>query len=215
MRLYVIRHGESVINVEPWDKLDDLDTALTPLGVQQAEALRDWFEKKNIKADALYASTLKRTRETAGIVAQSLGADIVFDDRLREVGNNYADGTPVDSKDMPRKWRSGGMYKYPFDPRSDDLARMESWTHFRLRVALFVEELKDKHLGEDVYVVAHGGVVHTLMEHVFNTGPYKSYSVHTYNTGWSCVEYQVNAENQGFWTLLHHNCIDHLDGIDY
>lgn len=214
MKLYVIRHGESYINLGNWDTLEDLDTGLTPLGIRQAEALRDWFKENDVKADVLYASTMKRTQETAQYVSDGLGLDVKLDDRLREIGNNYNDGSIVKSQDLPRDWLDLPGYSAPFNSRSISVTNLESWMHFRIRVGQFVGEMISNHQDQDVYVVAHGGVVDVLMEHVFNTGPYRNYGIHTYNTGWSCVHYDIKR-GVGHWTLLHHNRIDHLVGIDY
>ena len=65
MELVVIRHGQSHVNLGNWDKLETMDTGLTELGQQQAAALRDWLKGSDESIDALYASTMQRTRETS------------------------------------------------------------------------------------------------------------------------------------------------------
>ena len=46
MRLYLIRHGQSHVNVEDWATLDSMDAGLTERGHQQAAALRDWLKRQ-------------------------------------------------------------------------------------------------------------------------------------------------------------------------
>ena len=53
MELILIRHGQSYVNVDDWQKLDTMDTALTERGNQQAAALRDWLTEQKPTAHAL------------------------------------------------------------------------------------------------------------------------------------------------------------------
>ncbi len=91
--LYLIRHGEAVVNVKPI--VGDMrgDTGLTPLGVTQAERLRDRLAATGeISADVLIASTMPRARQTAEIIAPALGLPILWDDDVQEMRSGEADG---------------------------------------------------------------------------------------------------------------------------
>ena len=200
MRLIVIRHGQSVINVtEDYWNLDTLDTELTEVGHRQAAALRDWLRDHSATADAFYASTLTRTRQTAAYVAKALDMEPTYEDRIREVGNNYTSGLPIAA---------------PFLARAEKPALVESWMHFRARFGGFLEDMIERHLNETVYLVAHGGVVTVLFEHLFNTGPRRFLTIHTENTSWSEVEYRRVDKRDGIWSLIHHNRIDHLSDLN-
>ncbi|MCS0599974.1 histidine phosphatase family protein [Streptomyces sp. LP11] len=83
MRLLLVRHGQTPSNV---DHL--LDTAvpgpgLTPLGEAQAAALPEALAGEDI--DAVYASTLTRTRLTAAPLAAARGLQVRVRDGIREV----------------------------------------------------------------------------------------------------------------------------------
>ncbi|ELS57764.1 histidine phosphatase family protein [Streptomyces viridochromogenes] len=83
MRLLLIRHGQTPSNV---DYL--LDTAvpgpgLTALGQQQAAALPEALADEDI--EAVYASTLIRTRLTAAPLAAVRGLDVLVRDGIREL----------------------------------------------------------------------------------------------------------------------------------
>ncbi|MEU6592463.1 histidine phosphatase family protein [Streptomyces sp. NPDC046881] len=83
MRLLLVRHGQTPSNV---DHL--LDTAvpgpgLTPLGEAQAAALPAALAGEDI--EALYASTLLRTRLTAAPLAAVRGLDVIVRDGIREL----------------------------------------------------------------------------------------------------------------------------------
>ena len=63
MHLYLIRHGQSYVNLPDWDS-GNVDEGLTELGQQQAAALAAWLPGKLPQVDVIYASTMKRARET-------------------------------------------------------------------------------------------------------------------------------------------------------
>ena len=70
-QLYLIRHGESVANVEPIIGGMRGDAGLTDRGREQARLLQRLRSEK-LHADQLYASTLPRAWETADYVARAL-----------------------------------------------------------------------------------------------------------------------------------------------
>ena len=209
MELIIIRHGQSHVNLGNWEQLDTMDTQLTELGQQQAAALRDWLTEQNPPADALYASTMRRTRETAEYVSEALGLAPIFDDRIREVGNSHHDGKPVDEEALPRNYNSSPASRTPFAPTVTDVDDAESWMHFRIRIGKFVHDIYDKHSDQTVYVVAHGGVIAGLFDLVFNVGVYRQCGVNTENTGWARFEYHPD-QSYTDWVLHDHNRIDHL-----
>src|SRR5690606_25690741 len=93
MQLYLIRHGQSYVNLKEWTN-GFTDEGLTDLGQEQAKRLARWLKETLPNVDHLYASTMKRARETAQSVADAYGCTIHFDDRLREIGNNRLDHAP-------------------------------------------------------------------------------------------------------------------------
>ena len=209
MELVVIRHGESHVNLGNWDQLESMDTGLTELGVQQAEALRDWLDKKQQDRLMPYtASTMKRTRETAAYVAEAVGLQPIFDDRLREIGNAFTNGQPIPESDLPRSYIRERRPS-PLNEVTTDVDNAESWMHFRIRVGNFVEELCHKYPAHTVYVVAHGGVISAMYDLIFNVGTYKLCDSKSANTGWTRFTYQPN-QSFADWILYEHSRIDHL-----
>ena len=82
-KLLVIRHGQSVSNIQGVFT-GHLDLALTELGQQQAQ-LTGEFILENYKVDAVYASDLSRAADTGRAVSQPLGLPLHTDRRLREI----------------------------------------------------------------------------------------------------------------------------------
>jgi len=213
MQLTIIRHGQSVVNLGNWDDLASMDTELTETGRQQAEKLRAWLKQTEATADVLYASTMRRTQETARYVEEALGLSAVWDDRIREIGNVYASGHPIEESFLPRIFSDSKPDKAPFTPRVSDVNGGESWVHFRIRLGQFLHDIMEQHADETVYVVAHGGVISAMFDNLFNVGPYRRCMVDTYNTAWMRCEYRPDADREP-WILQAHNRIDHLIGTD-
>ncbi|MEU2553722.1 histidine phosphatase family protein [Streptomyces sp. NPDC014684] len=95
MRLLLVRHGQTSSNV---GRL--LDTAvpgpgLTPLGERQAAELPGALAGEDI--EAVYASTLLRTRLTAAPLAAVRGLEVVVRDGIREVTAGDLEMLPGDS----------------------------------------------------------------------------------------------------------------------
>ncbi|MGW4439707.1 histidine phosphatase family protein [Streptomyces sp. NPDC004596] len=95
MRLLLVRHGQTPSNV---GRL--LDTAvpgpgLTPLGERQAAALPGALAGEDI--EAVYASTLLRTRLTAAPLAAARGLEVIVRDGIREVTAGDLEMLPGDS----------------------------------------------------------------------------------------------------------------------
>ncbi|MEU2423627.1 histidine phosphatase family protein [Streptomyces sp. NPDC007851] len=104
MRLLLIRHGQTPANV---DYL--LDTAvpgpgLTPLGERQAAALPAALADEDI--EALYVSTLTRTRLTAAPLAAARGLEPVVRDGIREVSAGDLEMLPGHSEAGERYMRT-------------------------------------------------------------------------------------------------------------
>ncbi|MFH0515776.1 histidine phosphatase family protein [Streptomyces sp. M41] len=94
MRLLLIRHGQTPSNLEHL-----LDTAvpgpgLTELGRAQAEALPEALAGEDI--EAVYASTLTRTRLTAAPLAAARGLDVLVRDGIRELSAGDMEMLPGD-----------------------------------------------------------------------------------------------------------------------
>ena len=102
--LYLIRHGDFTIDLKDGKHLD---LGLMPLGVSQAERLRDRLATTGeISADVLIASTLPRARQTAEILAPALGLRVVLDEAVEEWRNE--DGSLSPNEFMERVMRTPG-----------------------------------------------------------------------------------------------------------
>lgn len=209
MKLYMIRHGQSVANLGNWEALEHIDTPLSGRGREECEALRNWMITENITADVLYTSTLVRTIETATYVEAALGLTAIRDDRIREVGHSFVDGSPMSPQELPKSYISNHPGQDPYRPQTEGYDRMESWMDARVRLGRFTRDLIDRHTGQTVYVVCHGGIMAMMIENVLNTAPVRHSVVHTDNTGISHFEWEKGATEMQ-WVLRWHNRLPHL-----
>lgn len=211
MHLYLIRHGQSPVNLEDWEH-GNRDEGLTALGRRQAEAVATRLAAELDHVDVLYASTMARARETARIVADALGVDAVDEDRIREIGNNRLDHTPW--PDLPTDYADYWAAARPFASITPDVERGESLMHFRARVGAFVEQLLVERMDQVVVAVTHGGVVDSVFDHVFNVGPWPRCQIWTANA--AVTHFEAFGAAGGAhggpeqWRLHRHNCTAHL-----
>ncbi len=95
--LYFVRHGENPANVSHAFSSRLVDYGLTPRGVLQAQQTAAYFSALPI--DALYASPMKRTAETAAIIGAALGLEAVLMEQFREVNVGAMELEPT-----PENW---------------------------------------------------------------------------------------------------------------
>jgi broad specificity phosphatase PhoE len=138
--LLLVRHGETDWNAE--GKLQGhTDRPLNDYGRRQARALADRLAGEPI--DAVYASDLSRARETAEIVGAAFGLGVAVDPDLRE-----------------KNW--GSWEGLTSDERLHVEFEGESTEEHRERMLRAVERIVERHPGERVVVVTHGGSLRRL-----------------------------------------------------
>jgi probable phosphoglycerate mutase len=203
-RIVLVRHGEAMCNVAGVVGGPDGCTGLSPVGVTEAEALRDRLVGSGELAavDAVYASVLPRALQTAAIVAPGLrGLAAVPDCDLCELHPGEADGLT---------W-SQFSERYPgpnwdVDPDAVIAPGGESWTGFVRRVSAVLSRTAGRHGGELVVIFCHGGVVEASIEALLpvaaGRGRLKLRTAHTSLTEWEW--------GPGGWTLLRYNDAAHL-----
>ncbi len=90
--IYLVRHGENPANITREFSYKLVDYSLTPRGIQQAQQTAAYFKAKNIHE--VYASPLKRARETAEIIAQELKLPVTLMEQFREINVGLLEQQP-------------------------------------------------------------------------------------------------------------------------
>ena len=157
---YLIRHGEGEHNVRNiLSSYDDSEQfGLTETGQRQIGVCAE--ELGCEKVDIIFASPLRRTRETAEIIASATGAEIVTDDRLRETDFGIHSG-----RQASEFWA-----KYP-DPltrlEGEEKEGLEGVRAMRVRLESFLADVVEEYRGKHIAIVSHGdpiGVFHGILE---------------------------------------------------
>ncbi|MDR3371346.1 histidine phosphatase family protein [Rhodoferax sp.] len=155
-RIIAIRHGETAWNVDT--RLQGhLDIPLNELGLWQAQRAAQALVDEPI--DAIYASDLLRAWQTAQAIADMAGCPLIPLAGLRERGFGEFEGMTYAEieatwPDMSLQWRKRVPDWAP--PGGESLLVM------RERVLSTVTGLAEKHLGDQIVLVAHGGVMDML-----------------------------------------------------
>lgn len=165
MKLYFIRHGETVWNTQA--KLQGKsDIPLNEKGVALArvtgEALAD------VPFAAIYSSPLKRALQTAQLVAGDRDVPIVTDRRLEEIGFGIWEGLSChkDHYEIP----SDSFQDFFLDPFGyQPPTQGETVRHVCGRTADFLEELIRKMGKEEsnVLISCHGCTLRALMNYFY------------------------------------------------
>ena len=208
MRLILVRHGDAYAGFHGPIAGPTGCAGLTPLGREQAEALRAHLATSGeLHADVLLASVLPRAIETAEIIAPGLGVEISDRDcDLCEVHTGEADGT--DWSEYNDRFGSFDMEAEPdrvFAPGGD------SWNGFHARVQSMLERYARDHDGKTVVAVCHAGVIMASMRLLLGIpDPATSAHLRPTNTGLTEWEHDPSLES---WILRSYNETDHLLGL--
>jgi probable phosphoglycerate mutase len=155
-RLCLIRHGQTAWNAATRVQ-GHIDIGLDATGRAQAQRLGAALAGEGLQA--LYSSDLARAHDTALAVARHTGLQVQRDPRLRERAFGHFEGLthaeiaerfPEDA----RRWRER-------DP-GHAAPGGESLLQFQARCLPAVAELAERHAGQCIAVVAHGGVLDAL-----------------------------------------------------
>ena len=155
-RILAVRHGETAWNRDTRIQ-GHTDIELNEHGRWQAARLADALRDETIAA--VYASDLLRAHETAQAVASTRGQRVTSHPGLRERCFGRFEGhtwTELEQRfpDASAAWRKRVPDFAP--PGGESLLQLEA------RVVPTLAELAARHPGEQILVVAHGGVLDIL-----------------------------------------------------
>jgi probable phosphoglycerate mutase len=155
-RIVAIRHGETAWNVDTRIQ-GHLDIPLNTTGLWQADQVARALADEPIAA--IYTSDLQRAHATAQAVARTTGAPLTTHTGLRERSFGHFQGRTfaeieAELPEDAHRWRKRDPHYAPEGG--------ESLVTLRERIERTVALLAQQHLGEQVVMVAHGGVLDVL-----------------------------------------------------
>jgi len=155
-RLCLVRHGETAWNAE--QRLQGhTDVPLNEVGLAQAEATAAKLAAHRF--DALYSSDLKRARQTAEASARRLGLQPVYLQALRE--RHFGKFQGLTYEQARQRYPAAYEQFEAREPRQD-FETGESLEAFAERIRTAITELAARHAGQQILIVAHGGVLDTV-----------------------------------------------------
>ncbi len=165
MRLFFIRHGETTGDVE--DRYGgDYDDELSPEGEKQVIELAKELQNKGIQK--VFSSSLKRAQQTAKVLAESVGCDVISLDGLRE-RNQYGPLTGMTKNDAKKQYPD---FVELVKDRLNTLPNAESYAEASQRMAVaYYNVLRET--DECSAVVWHGGGMRTLFRDILKLGELK------------------------------------------
>jgi len=144
-KYFIMRHGEAENNVKDIATNDRTGYPLTEKGRTEVKAVARTLSH----ITRIYASPLERTRETAEVIAETLGMpldSIVYDDRLREFEFGKFNNRPVAEFQAYRDVRT-------YDEQMPD---GESYQDAKNRFGEFLYETDRNQAGQNILIVTHG-----------------------------------------------------------
>lgn len=159
-RLLLARHGQSVSNAVRCFQ-GTHDVPLSELGQRQAAALAGAVAGRRVAA--VYTSPMVRARGTAERVVERLGVPLAVEEDLRELSLGDWEGCTVDEVCA----RPGNPYaQWVRDPVAAPPPGAEPLEAVQARVLGALARIAAAHPnGDDVLVVAHGGVISVYLAH--------------------------------------------------
>ena len=200
-QLIIVRHGQTQWNLK-LIRQGHLDSPLTEKGIAQAKALGERLMRETFTA--LYSSDLGRAVQTAQMIAAATGHEIVTDPRLRERHLGIFQGLNGDElrEKYPEEYRLhrtvGPSYVIPGG---------ESMRQQVARNVAYLNEIAEKHLGETIVVVTHGGVLSGFFRHALSIPLEAPRRFEFTNASLNVFTYE-----EGNWMLRTWGDVSHLSG---
>ena len=196
-RVFLLRHGETDANAS--DTIQGhLDYPLNDRGLFQADCAAERLKKESF--DVIYSSDLSRAFVTAQKAAG--GQKIISTPQLREwfLGHWQNLTLPQIKEKFPKEYALFAAGSPDFIPSGGESAR-----DFQKRAGNFLDMLHEKHPGQKILCVSHGGTIKQMLKYVLKLEKFPQTPTLD-NTGISCFSTQDGIR----WQLVFWNDHAHI-----
>jgi broad specificity phosphatase PhoE len=208
--LYLVRHGQASFGAADYDQL-------SPLGVQQCQALGRWFRERDVVFEGALRGTLKRHAQSLTGIGQGYGE---LPAAIDWPGLNEYDADAVIRAVHPdplARPATPEAYRAHFRLLRQGLARwmagetapegMPAYADFLAGVAGALDHVRCQHHG-NVLLVSSGGPISTAVGHVLGTTPEMTIELNLRIRNSSLTEFAFTPKRH---MLLSYNHLPHLD----
>ena len=160
-KIYLIRHAEAQGNV--FRRLQgQYDAQVTPNGRKQIAALQQRFA--DIPVDAVYASDLTRTCQTAEAIYKPKGLPLNKEPRLRELSVGIWENQPFG---WLRRTDPERNLIFSHQPSAWSVEGSETFPIYTARFMEALNEIAQRHEGQTVALFSHGMVLRGVLQLLF------------------------------------------------
>ncbi|MET8446348.1 bifunctional RNase H/acid phosphatase [Streptomyces sp. NPDC005209] len=186
----LLRHGETPLTPQKrFSGSGGTDPSLSDVGREQAERVAAALARRGT-IQAVVASPLARTRETAGIVAARLGLDVTVDEGLRETDFGAWEGLTFGEV---RERHPDDLNAWLTDPEARPTGDGESFAATATRIAATRDKLIAAHQGRTVLLVTHVTPIKTLVRLALGAPPESLFRMELSAASLSAVAYYADG----------------------
>ncbi|MFE9359106.1 bifunctional RNase H/acid phosphatase [Streptomyces olivaceoviridis] len=188
--LVLLRHGETPLTPQKrFSGSGGTDPSLSAAGREQAHRVAEALARRGT-IQAIVASPLARTRETAEIVAARLNLDVTLDDGLRETDFGAWEGLTFGEV---RERHPDDLDAWLADPQAHPTGGGESFAETATRIAATRDKLVAAHAGRTVLLVTHVTPIKTFVRLALGAPPKSLFRMELSAASLSAVAYYADG----------------------
>ena len=188
----LLRHGEPVGGRRYRGQLDDVLSEKGWLQMWNAVGDRaDWQQ--------IVSSPLQRCCAFAMALGERHGLPVKVDARFAEVGFGSWEGRTRQELEADDP---GQVARFLRDPVGNRPPGAELLDDFTARVQAGLDDVVQAYAGQRVLLVAHAGVIRSVMAHVLGMPPAVMYRIHVANAGLT----RIRTDRERTFNLVSHGC---------
>ena len=205
LQVYLVRHGETQWNAERRIQ-GQSDSPLTEKGVQQAWQVAE--RARTLGITHVITSDLGRTQQTARIIADACGCDVMLEPRLRELDMGVLEKRHIDTlTETEEGWRRT-LVNGTEDGR---IPEGESMQELSVRMHAALAECLKLPAGSRPLLVSHGIALGCLVSTILGLPAHAERRLRLRNCSISRVDYQQSPWLASGWVVETAGDISHLD----
>ncbi|MGQ4465789.1 bifunctional RNase H/acid phosphatase [Streptomyces violaceoruber] len=186
----LLRHGETPLTPQKrFSGSGGSDPSLSPVGREQAERVAASLARRGT-IEAVVASPLARTRETAGIVAARLGLEVAIEEGLRETDFGAWEGLTFGEV---RERHPADLDAWLASPDAEPTGGGESFAATGTRIAATRDRLVAAYAGRTVLLVSHVTPIKTFVRLALGAPPESLFRMELSAASLSAVAYYADG----------------------